>query len=506
MAGTAIAYAVGWPTQFFNPFTMSMQAVDTTNFLYLSTFTRSSGLLLGAAMAFLWRPWRVIEPRREKAGRVLDLAAVGAVVLLLAAFFAGHVSAGATYMWMLPMVTLASAAIVGVVVHPWALGARSVFGSKPMVEIGKRSYGLYLWTWPISRICNAFTGSWSRFLVAMAIALPVSEACYRWVETPIRKGALGRWWKARERTDWRLITACAAVERARARRVAGRVLPFGRLHVRCGRGPRERGRGLRSERHCHDDGCRHGACGSFGRTTRAADRAGHDGHDATLPRSLVVVGDSMAYSLWRNLPDGIESTFTAARRFGRRVQRVRQRHGRVQPRRLHPQLLQLRRVGRQVGRRGAAGGRRGGAGGDRRMGRLRRDGGRSVAAVRFARERRSLHGRRAAGHRRARRRRQQGGVVGDGVHAPAGREGRGRAGPARAWHGRPRGAPQRSAPSGGGGQPGHHHVRHRPARVLPASPSPSDLAYRWDGVHAYKPGAKLTFEAIAGQLLAIPVG
>jgi hypothetical protein len=37
-------------------------------------------------------------------------------------------------------------------------------------------------------------------------------------------------------------------------------------------------------------------------------------------------------------------------------------------------------------------------------------------------------------------------------------------------------------------------------------PIASDLAYRWDGVHAYKPGAKLTFEAIANQLLSIPVG
>ena len=34
----------------------------------------------------------------------------------------------------------------------------------------------------------------------------------------------------------------------------------------------------------------------------------------------------------------------------------------------------------------------------------------------------------------------------------------------------------------------------------------SSLAYRWDGVHAYKQGAKLTFEAVAQQLLSIPVG
>jgi hypothetical protein len=33
----------------------------------------------------------------------------------------------------------------------------------------------------------------------------------------------------------------------------------------------------------------------------------------------------------------------------------------------------------------------------------------------------------------------------------------------------------------------------------------SDVGYRWDGVHVYKPGAKLIYETIAASLLAIPV-
>jgi len=33
----------------------------------------------------------------------------------------------------------------------------------------------------------------------------------------------------------------------------------------------------------------------------------------------------------------------------------------------------------------------------------------------------------------------------------------------------------------------------------------TNLGYRWDGVHAYKPGAKLTFEAISAALLSIPI-
>ena len=40
--------------------------VDRVNFLYLSTFTRAGGLLLGAAAAFVWRPWRA---RAAAAGR-----------------------------------------------------------------------------------------------------------------------------------------------------------------------------------------------------------------------------------------------------------------------------------------------------------------------------------------------------------------------------------------------------------------------------------------------------
>ena len=33
----------------------------------------------------------------------------------------------------------------------------------------------------------------------------------------------------------------------------------------------------------------------------------------------------------------------------------------------------------------------------------------------------------------------------------------------------------------------------------------TDLGYRWDGVHVYKPGANLILETIAADLLRIPV-
>jgi hypothetical protein len=54
----------------------SLLTSDRTNFLYLSTLTRSSGLLLGAGAAFLWRPWKNKAPTSGRAGVMLNVAAV----------------------------------------------------------------------------------------------------------------------------------------------------------------------------------------------------------------------------------------------------------------------------------------------------------------------------------------------------------------------------------------------------------------------------------------------
>ncbi|CAB4364571.1 MAG: acyltransferase family protein [Actinobacteria bacterium] len=317
MVGTAIAASASWPTQFFNPFRLSMQRVDHVNFLYLSTITRSSGLLLGAAMAFLWRPWQVTSKPKGNAANVLDMAAVGAVVVLLAGFFMGHVAEDSTYLWMLPMVTIASAVLVAVVVHPWAFGARKVFSARPMVEIGKRSYGLYLWSWPIMRICDAYTGSTSKFLLAAVLTVPVSEASYRYVETPIRTGLLGRWWNNRERRDWSLITGCIGVTTVV---LAGSLVVFFGSADKVFDAAQDNSTGVVFDPNA-----------TAADTTTTSDNSTVPGTDtgvvgqstsstssttpvpvtaATLPRRVVIVGDSTAHALAKNLPDGIASTFT----------------------------------------------------------------------------------------------------------------------------------------------------------------------------------------------------
>jgi len=302
------------PTRFFNPFRLAMQSVDHINFLYLSTITRSSGLLLGAAMAFLWRPWQITAKPKGNAGGVLDIAAIGAVIVLIGAFFTGHVERDATYLWLLPLVTIASAVLVAAVVHPWATGARTVFSSRPMVEIGKRSYGLYLWSWPIMRICDAYTGSWPKFLLAVALTVPVSEVCYRFIESPIRAGSLSKWWNGRQRRDWSLITACVGVSTVV---LAGSLAFFFGSADKVFDAAKDTSSGVVFDPTAAvatsttlDGSLVTDPVSTDESTTSTSTGPTVPVTAAVLPRHLTIVGDSTAHALAVNLPDGIEGTFT----------------------------------------------------------------------------------------------------------------------------------------------------------------------------------------------------
>lgn len=166
---------------------------DRTNFNYLSTITRSGGLLLGAAAAFVWRPWRSDGASRVPSA-VLDRSMGVVLGLLLCCFIGADLTAGWMYPWVLGAVSVLSLVAVAIVVHPAAAGSRWLLGAPSLVAIGRRSYGLYLWHWPIFVFAGATDGSYGRFLWALGVSVLVSEASYRFIETPVRKYGWRAWW------------------------------------------------------------------------------------------------------------------------------------------------------------------------------------------------------------------------------------------------------------------------------------------------------------------------
>jgi peptidoglycan/LPS O-acetylase OafA/YrhL len=285
---TGDAPLLGGPTGVFD-------GSDRTNFMYLSTFTRSTGLLLGAAAAFVWRPWRTPAAAHRVAGRRLDLACGLAIGMLACIFGVAAITEGYVYQWLLPLVSVLSLVAVVTVVHPSAHGARAAFSTTPLVEIGRRSYGLYLWHWPIFVFVGATDGSVGRFVLGLVVTAIASELCYQFIETPIREGALGYWWSRREPNRWSRVALSGALG-------VGLLAFYSNVE--------------------QFDAAAGGEDAEF--VLSAAGQPAPSPASAVeqpavepvvaasaplLPRHVAIVGDSQAHSLAINLPDGIGDTF-----------------------------------------------------------------------------------------------------------------------------------------------------------------------------------------------------
>ena len=273
-----------------------------TNFLYLSTFTRSSGLLLGAAVALLWRPWRKTSTRFVLArSMVADALAIGSIAVIGYLMATVHVADARLYQGGLAATTIASAVIVAVVMRPNGLLMKRFFSHNLFAEIGRRSYGLYLWHWPIFVVAHA-RDSIDRLAIALAATIIINEFVYQYVEIPTRHGALGNWWRNRPQLSAmhrRLPIFVAAVVVASLGITGVKVV------------------GIQARDLSVDTS---NAKVEFAVPTTVANASTNSTPSvsgssttsttiATLPRKLVIVGDSQARSLAVNKPSGIKKTF-----------------------------------------------------------------------------------------------------------------------------------------------------------------------------------------------------
>ena len=164
--------------------------------VYYGTDTHSSGLLIGAAMAVLLPPWQLRGRLRRGAPMALDVMGMTGLVVLVWCF--ANVSEFDSTLYRGGYLVFASVAalVVLVAAHPATTLTSNVLATKPMVWIGKRSYGIYLWHWPVYMVTRPgsdipLTGL-PVFILRVTITVGLAAASYRFLEVPIRSGAIGR--------------------------------------------------------------------------------------------------------------------------------------------------------------------------------------------------------------------------------------------------------------------------------------------------------------------------
>ncbi len=183
------------------------RCISINDALYLGTISRAGGLMLGASLAMVWRPMALLRGPMRSKHRVLDIIGLAGLGLLVFMAWRIHLADPALTMltgsrfdpWLfrggLFVVGLGTVMMIAAVSHRMSMLGRFL-GMRPLRWIGTRSYGLYLYHWPIYQIIRKEAGralSWWEFLLALAIAVPITEASYRIVETPIRQGRIGAW-------------------------------------------------------------------------------------------------------------------------------------------------------------------------------------------------------------------------------------------------------------------------------------------------------------------------
>jgi peptidoglycan/LPS O-acetylase OafA/YrhL len=167
--------------------------------VYYGTDTRASGLLIGAALAFVWAP-KASDAARRWQSWLLD--AVGWIALggLFAAFLFLDEFNPFLYQGGMLLVAVATAFVIAAVVHPKSPLLGPLLGVGVLQWIGLRSYSLYLWHWPLFMVTrpqlDTSLEGMPLLLFRFGVAFALAEISYRFVEAPIRGGALGRAWNA----------------------------------------------------------------------------------------------------------------------------------------------------------------------------------------------------------------------------------------------------------------------------------------------------------------------
>lgn len=120
---------------------------------------------------------------------VVGLVGLAAMVALTNGYTAFQYRGGTLLCSILTLMVIAAC------VQPQGMVARAL-SAELLVWVGKRSYSIYLWHYPLlllmNPVANISDTPWWQYILQVLVVVAVAECSYRFIETPFRKGAFGR--------------------------------------------------------------------------------------------------------------------------------------------------------------------------------------------------------------------------------------------------------------------------------------------------------------------------
>jgi peptidoglycan/LPS O-acetylase OafA/YrhL/lysophospholipase L1-like esterase len=162
--------------------------------VYEGTDTRAAGVLIGAALAMIWPSRSAAADGRARtwldAGGFAGLAVIGVLI-----WRTGQYSPF-LYRGGIIVLSVATVAVIAAVAAPGTRTGRAL-GWAPLRWVGVRSYGIYLWHYPVIVLTTAAyaTEDLTRAALQIAATVAIAALSWRYIEEPIRREGLAQYWR-----------------------------------------------------------------------------------------------------------------------------------------------------------------------------------------------------------------------------------------------------------------------------------------------------------------------
>ncbi|MGW7975451.1 acetyltransferase [Staphylococcus xylosus] len=158
--------------------------------VYFGTDTRLQTMLLGVIFAFVWPPFKLKKNPNYILRTIIDSIGIIGIALLLMLFFKVNENSDWIYNGGFYLISGLTLFVIISAVHPSGYFAK-ILGNPLFIYIGKRSYSLYLWHFPVISFIHSYyvDGQLPAYVYVIDIILTIvlAEMSYRYIETPFRK-------------------------------------------------------------------------------------------------------------------------------------------------------------------------------------------------------------------------------------------------------------------------------------------------------------------------------